>query len=465
MSYDRSKLEPGYTGKFVIQSHDADEAGKHWDLRLEFPVESLDSSLSKYEDKRNPETSEPWGDFKDKPGSVYRSMVTKKMKFPTKEDKIYLIETEDHPISYGKFEGTIPKGQYGSGEVDIYDKGTFELLERDGDKKYVIDFKGDKLSGTYALVKYKKGFLWVKAAEKKASVIDYTRPTLSPQIWDLEEDPPIIRESVRKEILGNLMGGLIDHGFEKPWSWIRSIVLEGSIVTYNYNETSDVDVTIDFDLKKMKKVIPDLGDLPTDSIRDLLKRAVSKYSEREISGTTHPVTYVFLAGGDLDSDAEYDLLSNKWNEKPKKVPMTFDPDKALSEQKNKAARIAIIIDWVVGEIVRIAHDMEVMNQYSRHYPNSRINAKRVMAMSRLRRWCEELDSIHYQIRDIWNRRYSEDPENLRFPAYTYSSNWEEGVIIFKYLQRWGYHLPVAILYNRLKGHPMLEVIDNIIPDD
>ncbi|UCB60744.1 MAG: ATP-dependent DNA ligase, partial [Candidatus Bathyarchaeota archaeon] len=65
------------------------------------------------------------------------------------------IQTEDHPLDYAEFEGTIPEGQYGAGMVRILDKGTYKVKNWRKDK---IEFflKGSKLSGMYALIKLKK---------------------------------------------------------------------------------------------------------------------------------------------------------------------------------------------------------------------------------------------------------------------------------------------------------------------
>jgi DNA ligase D-like protein (predicted polymerase)/DNA ligase D-like protein (predicted 3'-phosphoesterase) len=62
------------------------------------------------------------------------------------------VQTEDHPLEYSQFEGTIPKGQYGAGTVRIWDKGLYELKTWTDDK---IEFslKGKILHGKYALIK------------------------------------------------------------------------------------------------------------------------------------------------------------------------------------------------------------------------------------------------------------------------------------------------------------------------
>jgi len=65
------------------------------------------------------------------------------------------IQTEDHPLEYSKFEGTIPKGQYGAGTVEIWDSGSYKLKIWTEDK---IEFslKGSKLNGMYVLIRLKK---------------------------------------------------------------------------------------------------------------------------------------------------------------------------------------------------------------------------------------------------------------------------------------------------------------------
>jgi bifunctional non-homologous end joining protein LigD len=64
------------------------------------------------------------------------------------------VETEDHPLEYAGFEGSIPKGEYGGGTVTIWDSGPYSLLER-GEDKIVFELRGVKLKGRYALIRFK----------------------------------------------------------------------------------------------------------------------------------------------------------------------------------------------------------------------------------------------------------------------------------------------------------------------
>jgi bifunctional non-homologous end joining protein LigD len=65
------------------------------------------------------------------------------------------VQTEDHPIEYAKFAGTIPAGQYGAGTVKIWDKGTFEQKAWD-EKKVEFTLNGQRLKGRYVLVRLKR---------------------------------------------------------------------------------------------------------------------------------------------------------------------------------------------------------------------------------------------------------------------------------------------------------------------
>lgn len=65
------------------------------------------------------------------------------------------IQVEDHPLSYGSFEGTIPEGEYGAGEVKIADSGTYEPLVW-GSERIEVELHGKQFSGKYVLLRFAK---------------------------------------------------------------------------------------------------------------------------------------------------------------------------------------------------------------------------------------------------------------------------------------------------------------------
>jgi bifunctional non-homologous end joining protein LigD len=66
--------------------------------------------------------------------------------------KALAVHVEDHPLEYGKFAGEIPAGQYGAGTVEIWDNGTYELLEEKRNGQLTFELHGTRLQGTWSLV-------------------------------------------------------------------------------------------------------------------------------------------------------------------------------------------------------------------------------------------------------------------------------------------------------------------------
>ena len=62
------------------------------------------------------------------------------------------VHVEDHPLEYATFEGEIPKGQYGAGTVEIWDRGTYELVDEKPDGGLTVRLEGERLHGVWTLV-------------------------------------------------------------------------------------------------------------------------------------------------------------------------------------------------------------------------------------------------------------------------------------------------------------------------
>ncbi len=123
---DRHKTPEPFGGKksgkrpiFVVQRHDARRL--HYDFRLE-----RDGALASWAVPKGVPLS---------PGEQHLA-----------------VHVEDHPLEYAKFEGEIPKGQYGAGLVEIWDSGTYELVEEKRDGGLTVRLQGTRLRGTWALV-------------------------------------------------------------------------------------------------------------------------------------------------------------------------------------------------------------------------------------------------------------------------------------------------------------------------
>ena len=102
-------------------------------------------------------------DFRLEIAGVLRSWAIPKGPSMNPSEKRLAIQVEDHPLDYIDFEGTIPEGDYGAGEVVIWDSGELDLIEETDD---VIEFSlnGKKLKGVFSLVRLKgrgKGNQWL----------------------------------------------------------------------------------------------------------------------------------------------------------------------------------------------------------------------------------------------------------------------------------------------------------------
>ncbi|HEY4349119.1 MAG TPA: DNA polymerase ligase N-terminal domain-containing protein, partial [Gaiellaceae bacterium] len=62
------------------------------------------------------------------------------------------VHVEDHPLEYATFAGEIPAGQYGAGTVEIWDHGTYELIEEKRNGQLTVRLDGERLQGTWTLV-------------------------------------------------------------------------------------------------------------------------------------------------------------------------------------------------------------------------------------------------------------------------------------------------------------------------
>ncbi len=94
-------------------------------------------------------------DFRLERDGVLKSWAVPKGIPETPEDKRLAVQVEDHPLEYANFAGKIPQGQYGAGQVIIWDKGTYVTKVWD-DKMVEVILDGEKLKGRYVLVPLRK---------------------------------------------------------------------------------------------------------------------------------------------------------------------------------------------------------------------------------------------------------------------------------------------------------------------
>ena len=108
--------------------------------------------------------------------------------------RVLAVHVEDHPLDYATFAGEIPKGNYGAGTVEIWDNGTYELLEEKRDGGLTVRLHGKRLEGTWTLVPAKldgdpKNWLLIRKRDEAAST-HAVRNDYKPMLATLAEELP-----------------------------------------------------------------------------------------------------------------------------------------------------------------------------------------------------------------------------------------------------------------------------------
>ena len=103
---------------FVVQEHHA--SSLHWDLRLE----------------------------RD---GVIKSWAVPKGPPEERGVRRLAVQTEDHPVQYADFQGSIPEGEYGGGTISVWDAGTYET-EKWREGEIIVHLSGSRLTGRYCMI-------------------------------------------------------------------------------------------------------------------------------------------------------------------------------------------------------------------------------------------------------------------------------------------------------------------------
>jgi bifunctional non-homologous end joining protein LigD len=181
----------GAGARFVVHEHHARRL--HWDLRLE-----RDGVLVSW--------------------ALPRGLP------PDPGENRLAVHTEDHPLDYIDFEGEIPTGEYGAGEVRIWDRGTYEA-EKFEPAKVVVRLDGERARGRYALFQTRDDNWMIHRMDPA----------------DPEREPMPEHVEPMKATLGTLPSADREYGYEIKWDGVRAIAYcSGGRVTLESRNLRDV---------------------------------------------------------------------------------------------------------------------------------------------------------------------------------------------------------------------------------
>ncbi len=182
---DVTAARPG--GSFMIHQHHATRL--HFDLRLEM-LNGATPVLASWAVPKN---------------------------LPLAKGKPHLaVHVEDHPFDYGGFSGTIPEGNYGAGEVRIFDSGTYELLEQEPGK-LTFRLRGNRLDGEWHMILPDKNA--AAGGQKKNEWLVFFRESYAPARDDPPDLVPMMATLEREAFDDD------DWLFEPKWDGVRALAV------------------------------------------------------------------------------------------------------------------------------------------------------------------------------------------------------------------------------------------------
>ena len=291
---------------FVVQRHDARRL--HYDFRLE------------------------------RDGALASWAVPKGVPLEPGEQHL-AVHVEDHPLEYAKFEGEIPQGQYGAGTVEIWDSGTYELVEEKPNGGVTVRLHGKRLNGTWALVPAKlsgdpKNWLIVRKRDGREAG---PRAGYAPMLATLAQEVP------KGE------GWL----FEVKWDGYRALAYvrggTATLVSRNGNDLTDRFQQV---AKAIEKAVRTPDCVLDGEVCALDEQGRSSFSAMQQAASETPIVYYVFDVLEIDGEPVVDLPLTERRKRLEKLldrrnptvrlSETFDDGKALLEAAKKQGLEGII---------------------------------------------------------------------------------------------------------------------------
>ena len=259
--------------RFVIQQHSATRL--HWDLRLEHDGVLVSWAL---------------------PRGVPRDP----------KDNHLAVHTEDHPLEYLDFQGDIPDGSYGAGNMKVWDTGTYDIEEWE-DRKAVVVLHGQRARGKYALF----------ATRGRDWMIHRMDPPEDPT-WKL---PPRDVKPMRAST--GALPKTKGWAFELKWSGVRALVInEPGLTTITDQDGADISRAFP-EIRRIgralgsEEVILD-GVIMCDAGRDALERRMAAKSDSTVRRIARDQPALFVAF-DLVWQAGRERWDEPWSDRRERL--------------------------------------------------------------------------------------------------------------------------------------------------
>jgi len=285
-----------------------------------------------------------------------------------------------------------------------------------------------------------------------ASIIDMPHRTLDQKIWNLDVDPPIMREDIKDEIMVTLIEGLRSFGYRYE-EVISSAHLTGSIGTTQYVGGTDLDVHL----------IPqkELSEENFDEIQSIFRKELSGWT---VGDSNHVVNYYLQKERlqELFGDVLYIMSTDDWIIRPEEISMKYDPYEEYSEVWLGTRKIIDEFMMGIGELQRDLTDVDILREYIDSLDENQRKAIEKKLENKLKEIEEDLDLIAENFTEVHEGRkksyVEEELSMLNYgDEYRQSLSWAPGNIQWKFLERYGLaNLLANIRYIEKKDLPLEE---------
>src|SRR5262249_24965866 len=190
------------------------------------------------------------------------------------------VHVEDHPLEYATFEGEIPKGQYGAGSVEVWDHGTYELVEEKEDGGLTVRLHGRRLEGTWSPVPALLG------GKEQTWLILRKRD---------DEAPPARKTRLYGPMLATLVKE-VPHGdewvYEVKWDGYRAVsYITGSDVVMRSRKGNDFTQKFDRVAREIPKAIKTPDCVIDGEVCALDENGRASFSAMQTLGPSTPLVY------------------------------------------------------------------------------------------------------------------------------------------------------------------------------
>ena len=289
-----------------------------------------------------------------------------------------------------------------------------------------------------------------------ASVLDIPRDGLDKEIWDVNDEEIRLQPAIRDQILDVVDGFLDDTGI--PDEALLGVLVYGSILTNQWNPTTDVDGRILLDKNAMANIMPGVtGD-------ELYEQVEDSVHDIPLGDTQHPLNFTIVLEGEMgelgqtEFDSVFDVLEDSILKDPVFVDEDFDPNEVFSEDLEETKQIMQKIDDLIRETKMDVIDYGILQQAVEQVKNpqkivDQLNVK-------IKEVEQDISAVVDEYADISEKRdeaFTKDPED----DWRQSRHWAPGNVQKKFLERYKYIDTMKKLKKIFEGGVTEQEVDDL----